>query len=435
VVVAGQVVRIRTLQCPQAQWTVVIQSAHPAYLRWEDYVENQRQLTRNRTDLMSEGRQGAPRQGAALLQGLLLCGQCGRRMTVRYHGPSGLRAAYQCDRRRMYDGQGGMCWSVSAGPLDAAVDTQVLTALTPAHLALALSVLTQLEEDARELDRHWQLQLERPRYEAQRAERQYDAVEPENRLVARTLEQRWNDKLQPVEALERAYAEARRIQRLEVSPQERQQILRLAADLPAVWKAPTTTQADRKELLRLLVKQIALTPVDVPHRQTRVQVLWHTEATTELWVPRPGKRDRLRTPAEVVDASASLATGRTDDAIAAALNARGLRSGRGQSLTADAVAWIRYKYHIRKPGSDPRMAAHTEARPDGRYSTRALATRLGVTISTIHYWRERGIIPAIQETPGGPWWHEVTPAVLATLRTHIHRVPLRTDDRWLPNAH
>jgi hypothetical protein len=427
-------VRVRTLQRPQAHWTVVIQGAHPAYLSWEDYVATQQQLTRNRTDLTHAGVQGAPRQGTALLQGLLLCGRCGRRMTVRYHGQSGRRASYQCDRRRMYDGQGGMCWSVAASPIDAAVETHALATLTPANLDLALAVLTQMEADARELDRHWQLQLERARYEAQRAARQFDAVEPENRLVARTLEHRWNEKLQQVEALERAYAEARRTQRLEVSPQERQPILRLAADLPAVWQAPTTTQADRKELLRLLIKQIALTPVAGPPRQTHVQVLWHTEATTALVVPRPDKKERLRTPPAVIDAITALAAGHSDEAIAAALNTHGLRSGRGNPFTADAVAWIRFKYGIRKPGSDPRIAARPDARPDGRFSTRALAIRLGVTISTIHYWRKHGIIPAIQETPSGPWWHTVTPDILAALGTHIRRVPLRTDDHEIPNA-
>jgi hypothetical protein len=264
-------------------------------------------------------------------------------MTVRYHGPKGQRAAYQCDRRRFQDGQGGMCWSVPARPLDTAVETHMLEALTPENLDLALAVLHQMEADARELDRHWQLQLARARYEAQRAERQFDVVDPENRWVARTPERRWNEKLQQVEARDQASAEAQHIQRLEVSPEERQPILRLAADLPAVWQAPTTPQADRQELLSPLVKQLALTPVEGAPRQTPVQVRWHTNATAELWVPRPSKRERLRTPPAVVDTIATLAAGRTDDAIAAALNARGLHSGRGQPCTAAAVAWIRYK--------------------------------------------------------------------------------------------
>jgi DNA invertase Pin-like site-specific DNA recombinase len=423
VVEAGQVTRIRTLHKPQPEWTVVIPDAHPAYISWEQYVANIAQLTRNRTNLPSVP--GRPREGAALLQGLVLCGRCGRRMSVRYQGTGGRHPIYECQRRRLHDGQGGICWSVPARPIDAAVAAHVLAAVTPANLELALEVLTQFEQDAAERDHQWQLQLERARYEAQRAERQYDVVDPEHRLVARTLERRWNEKLQQLQALEQAYTTAQRTQRLDVTPQERQQILRLAADLPAVWRAPTTTQAERKELLGLLLKQIALTPVEAPQRQTRIHLLWHTTATTDLTVARQRSPERVRTPPQVIEAIAILAVGRTDAAIAKALNAQGLSSGRGRPFTAKAVAWIRHHYQIRKPGSDRQVAAGTMARADGRYSTRALATRLGVSIATVHYWREHGVLPAIQELPGGPWWHEITPEILERLRTHIRRAPVQ----------
>jgi hypothetical protein len=277
-----------------------------------------------------------------------------------------------------------------------------------------------LEQDATERDRQWQLQLERAGYEVQRAQRQYDAVEPEHRLVARTLERRWNETIEHLHELEQAYAEAKRAQRLEVSPRERQQILRLAADLPAVWQASTTTQAERKELLGLLVKQIGLIPLEGPPQQTEVQLLWHTMATTALMVSR--LHDRARTPPEVIEAIKRLAPGHTDAAIAEALNAQGLRSGRDVLFTRHAVAWIRHQHRIRKPGSDRQVAAKTSARSDGRYSTRALATHLDVSLSTIHYWRDKGLIQAIQELSGGPWWHEVTPEVLETLRSHLRRV-------------
>src|SRR5262249_15759751 len=251
------------------------------------------------------------------------------------------------------------------------------------------------------------------------------AVEPENRLVARTLERRWNEKLQQLEDLEQAYTTAQRTQRLDITPQERQQILRLAADLPAVWRAPTTTQAERKELLGLLVKQIALTPVETPQRQTHIHFLWHTTATTDLAVPRMRPPERVRTPPQVIEAIAALAVGRTDAAIAEALNAQGLASGRGRPFTAKAVACLRHHYQDAKPGSGRQVAAGTMARADGRYSTRALATPLGVSIATIHYWRVQGILPAIQELPGGPWWHEMTPEVLERLRRHIRRAPIQ----------
>jgi hypothetical protein len=327
-----------------------------------------------------------------------------------------------------------MCWRGPAGPLDAAGETPVRTARTPAHLDLALAVLTQRAQDARALDRHWPLPRERARDEAQRAARPCSAVAPEPRLVARTLARRGHEQRQQVAALDRAQAEARRPQRLEGSPPERQQMLPWAAALPAVWTAPPPPPADRKARLRGLVPQMALTPADAPRRQRRVQVRWQTEATTERWGPRPGQRDRRRTPPEVVEALAHLATGHPADRIAAALTARGRRSGRHRPVTRDAVAWIRDTSHSRQPGSDPQVAARTDARPAGRYSTRALATHLGVTISTVHDWRQHGSMPAIQESPGGPWWHAVTPAVLAALHIHLRRVPLRTDDCGMPNA-
>ncbi len=251
-----------------------------------------------------------------------------------------------------------------------------------------------------------------------RAQRQYDVVDPENRLVAHTLERRWNEKLQQLQELEQAYTIAQRTQRLDVTPQERQQILRLAADLPAVWRAPMTTQAERKELLGLLVKQIALTPVEAPQRQTRIHLLWHTTATTELTVARLRSPERVRTPPQVIEAIAALAVGRTDTAIAEALNAQGLASGRGRPFTAKAVAWIRHHYQIRKPGSDrqeppARWPVLTDAIPPApsqrnwasasrRFITgghrgfsppsRSCLGALGGVGSTQRYWRSYGRI-------------------------------------------
>ena len=168
-----------------------------------------------------------------------------------------------------------------------------------------------------------------------------------------------------------------------------------------------------------------MTPIDGPQRQTRVQLLWHTTATTIFAIPRLRAVERVHTPPQVLAALAALAAGRTDAAMAETLNAQGLTSGRGRPFTAKAVAWIRPHSQIRTPGSDRQGAAGTMARADGRYATRALATRLGVSIATMHSWREQGMLPAIQELPGGPWWHEITPEVLERLRTHIRRAPIQ----------
>ena len=173
------------------------------------------------------------------------------------------------------------------------------------------------------------------------------------------------------------------------------------------------------------MKQVAITPVDSPQRSSRIQILWHTGATTELVAMRPTTQDKLRTPAEVVQTVRELTVGRTDDQIATELNQRGLKSGLGRAFTGSAVAWIRWKFQIGKPGSDPGFARNVGIRPDGSYSTSALAQKLGVGIHTIHYWREKGMLDAFQETPKGPWWHRVTPEVLEMLCSCIRRVPVK----------
>ena len=348
-------------------------------------------------------------------------------MSPRYHGTGGKRTTYQCDSLRQQDGVHGICWSVPGATIDTAVANHLLEVLSESNLDISLAVLNELEQNAQQQEQQWQLRLERVRYEAERAERQFNAVEPENRLVARTLEKRWNEKLQLLAELELAYTQAQLVERLEISDEQRQQILNLARDIPTVWHSPTTTAQERKEMLRLLVKQIALTPVDSPTRQTQIKILWHTGATSELFTNRPSIQQKLGTPPEVIQAIRELAAGRTDTEIACELNRQGLVSPKGRAFTASSVAWIRLKYKIDKPGSNPKFAHDIGISADGNYSTSALASLLGVGIHTIHYWREQGIIPATQETPNGPWWHQVTPEVLQTLREKIRRVPVKSE--------
>ncbi|HCF27602.1 MAG TPA: recombinase family protein [Cyanobacteria bacterium UBA11049] len=427
VVDAGQITKMKTQLLPQSDWKVMIHHTHPAYISWQEFQENQQQLVLNHGAIMADGRQGSAREGAALLQGLVICGKCGRRMSPRYHGTGGKRSTYQCDRLRQQNGVHGICWSVPGATIDTAVAHHLLEVLSASNLDISLAVLDELEQNAQQQEQQWQLRLERVRYEAERAERQFNAVEPENRLVARTLEKRWNEKLQQLVELEEAYAQAQLLSRLEISDEQRQQILNLASNIPAVWHSPTTTASERKEMLRLLVKQVALTPMDHPTRQTQVKILWHTGATSELFTPRPSIQQKLGTPVEVIQAIRELAVGRTDTEIARELNCQGFLSPKGRAFTESSVAWIRLKYKIDKPGSNPKFAHDVGIRTDGCYSTSALAAKLGVGIDTIHYWREQGIIPASQETPNGPWWHQVTPEILKTLRDKIRRVPVRVE--------
>ncbi|MHC5747932.1 MAG: recombinase family protein [Nostoc sp.] len=426
VIEGGQIKKVKIQQLPQEEWKVIIHNAHEAYISWSEYLSNCERLRQNSPVSLSDGCPSTPREGFALLQGLVICGKCGRRMSPRYHGTGGCRAAYECSQARKLDGSMGVCWTVAGAAIDTAVAEQVLEAFTSEQLDISLAVLSELENQAFEIDKTWQLRLERARYEADRAGRQYDATEPENRLVARTLERRWNEKLQLLAELEEAYQKAHQVQRLELTAAQRQQILQLANDIPTLWHASTTTNLERKEILGLLVKQVAITPIDAPERSTRVQILWHTGVTSELIATRPTNAEKFRTPNQVIQLIEELAVGRTDSEIAHELNRRGLVGGKGRAFTKKGVAWIRWKFGIEKPLSNPQIA-HLGVSPEGYYSTSALAKKLGVGIHTIYYWRDKGIIQAFQETDRSPWWYKVTPEILDTLREKIRRVPVKSE--------
>ena len=239
---------------------------------------------------------GAPRKGEAILQGLCLCGVCGRRMKTLHRGEK--HTVYQCGQ--WFNG-GKKCWTTTAWRVDEKVKELFLAAVAPAELELSLAVVQEVERQAAEVERQWKLRLERARYEAARAERQYHAVEPENRIVVRTLEARWNQKLQELLSVECEYEEARRALKLDLSDEDKRSILNLSKDLSLVFDAQTTTAAERKQLLRLLVEDIVLTPVSTPQRATQIRILWKTGTITEVEVPRPAHVQLGKTPAAVVE--------------------------------------------------------------------------------------------------------------------------------------
>jgi DNA invertase Pin-like site-specific DNA recombinase len=282
--------RHRTRWLPMSEWPVVHKGTHPGYLSWEEFMANRTRLADN---ARPESGRGAARDGAALLQGLLLCGRCGRRLTVGYHGQDGRYPYYRCDRLRQA-ALGEVCINITHRNVDPPVVELVLGTLTREQLGAATQVRELVEQEDEALKRQWALRLERARYEARLAERQYDACDPENRVVARTLETRWNEKLVELEKLEHEYEQLRRRERAELTDLDRQRILELADDLPKLWRAPTTTDRDRKLLLRLLVQEISIRALDVPKSVLRLSVLWHTQAVTEIEVEPPGRGDRRR---------------------------------------------------------------------------------------------------------------------------------------------
>src|SRR5450631_2961301 len=239
-------------------WRVSLPDHHPGYIRWEEFLHNQERLEKNRTNGEETVLSGAAREGLALLQGLLLCGHCGRALTVRYTGNGGIYPTYLCNWLRREGLATKDCVSFRCDLLDTAIAEQVLRALQPAELELALAALRELESRDQTILRQWQMRLERAQYEAALAERRYQEVDPSNRLVAGTLERRWNEALLHWEDLKKQAAEVQRQEARVATPEQKAKVLALARDLPRLWHAPTTQSKDRKRMLRLLIKDITV---------------------------------------------------------------------------------------------------------------------------------------------------------------------------------
>lgn len=392
---------------PMDEWDIVIPGAYPAYLSYDQYLLNRRSLQDNLYNFAAK-RHGAPREGRALLQGLVICGRCGRRMSVS-HGSERLR--YEC-RRAQIDYGAPLCQAFPIAHLDQAAGEAFLEAVKPAALATTLEALAVLERERQALDRQWQLRLERARYDVQRAQRQYDAIEPENRLVARTLETRWNAALETLEQLEQDYAVLRRTELLPLDAVEQQAVQRLAGDLPGLWHADTTTAVDRKRLLRLVMSEVVVS-VDSQHRRAEVVIVWSGGATSRHDVRCPPVGWHACTEPKVLARLRILAEKYPDHQIATRLNTEGLRTRTGKMWTYARVHSMRKQHGI--PTACPLQTQGAVQRADGLMPARAAAQRLGVSPSLLHVWVRHGILDFDQHQTASRVWVRLNGDDLARL--------------------
>lgn len=393
----GRQGQVRRRSQPQERWLVLKLDAHEGYIRWEEYCQNQERLAANR-QLAPMAAAGPPREGVALLQGIAYCGRCGRPLHPRYRD----KPIYVCEAHARTLAE-PRCQRFGVAHVDAASTALLLAAVQPAQLELALAATQQAETQRQQLHRHWQERLERARYEATLARRRYEQVDPDNRLVAAELERRWEEQLQEVQVVEQAWAKVQAQAPLPLSAVEQAQIRRLAEDLPALWHAPTTTNADRKRLLRCLIQSVTLDSCSqVGH--TRIQVLWHTGAATEVTVPRP--QPGCRTPATARTRIAELAQTLTDDRIAEALNQEGLFSAWRKPWTQAQVRRVRSKWRI--PSRCPYVSQQAGPRGDGLVSAAEAARQLNVSPGMICDWYRRGRLVGQQRKVGAPVWVRLT---------------------------
>jgi DNA invertase Pin-like site-specific DNA recombinase len=368
------------------KWQVFLPNAHPGYISWEEYEANQARLRENGH---SEGRDspGPAREGNALLQGLVLCGRCGLRMTVRYRVLKGRRtSSYVCARRGIETG-GPMCQFVVGAGVDEAVGQAAVDAVTPAALDVALQVFEELRARRADVDRLRRAQVERAREEAELAQRQYMLARPENRLVVDTLERQWNDCMAKLAQAEAEYARATKEDGIpEPSCEVGERIATLASDFPRVWKDPRTSMRDRKRMLRLLIDDVTLARNE---ELIHVHIRWKGGATTSLELPRPRSSfELIRTPVSVINEIRALATEQTDDQIARTLNSRAYRSGTGRSFTKHRIAYVRFCYGIE--------SYHNHLRHGGWLTLPEIAREIGVHPQTAWTYAKKGLLRVVR---------------------------------------
>ena len=397
--------RRRAVPRPE-DWQVLITGHHPGYIGWDTYLANTARLAANMAPARGAAGTGATREGRALLQGLALCGVCGRRLGVFYRGPAKSAPGYQCNGGVLVGGgQGRFCTRVSGVRIDPAVARHVLQTLTPLALQAALDAADQIEAGHDAALEQWRRQAEQARYAATRAERRYRAVDPENRLVARGLEAEWEAALQAVREADAELDRRQKARPVQLSPGERAQILALGADLPALWAAPSTTDRDRKELLHALLDDVVVT-VDDQARTVRLVLHWKGGLLSETTADLPRPKPPYRTSEDTVSLIGRLAAHYDDSMITKVLNQQKRRTATGMSFTPANVATIRKRHGI------PPCHSRDAPDPDGEMmSVHQAAAELGITASTLYRWLNDGFVPGEQVTPGAPWQIRLTPAI------------------------
>jgi len=367
---------------PREQWTLS-KDVHPGYISWGQYEENLQRLRENAHANGQDRRKSPPREGPALLQGLVVCGVCGSRMTVRYHArKTKIVPEYVCQR----DGADhivSVCQHVFGEHLDQAVGQLLIDTVTPLALEVTLTVQQEIQARLDEVDRLRAKQVERARYDADLAQRRYLHVDPANRLVADSLEADWNNKLRALNAAQEQYEEQRKNDRTATSEQQRDRIAALAHDFPRLWQNPKTPDRERKRLVRLLLEDVTL----IQTEEITAHVRFKGGITKTLTLPRPLSHwEARKTPAEVVTEIDRLLDHHTEKEIAGILNERGVRSGDDKIFNSRAVARIRRRYQLK--------SRYDRLREKGLLTIEEMSDRLKLTPVWVRAWRDHGLLRA-----------------------------------------
>jgi DNA invertase Pin-like site-specific DNA recombinase len=366
---------------PQENWHTLIPDAHPGYISWQQYQDNRRTLRACAQAHGQDRLKSPPGQGPALLQGLVVCGVCGRRMTVRYHQRYGkLVADYMCQRDCVSRGH-DICQQIPGHNIDCAIGELLLEMVQPATVELAFAIQAELQARLDEVDQLRRQQVERARYEAESARNRYMQVDPRNRLVADALEADWNNKLRALSEAQEQYEQQRQTDQNLLDEPGRRKVMSLARDLPRLWRSPHTSDQERKRMVRLLIEDVTLTRA----AELRVQIRFKAGATRTLTLPLPTNawQQRMTNP-QVVSEIDRLLDACTEGQIVHELNRRGYRSGTGHPFTLRIVSRIRRTYHLK--------SRYDRLRAAGMLTVAEIAQQLDIHTSTVKTWRKHGLL-------------------------------------------
>ena len=370
-----------TVRLPTEEWQTLIRDAHVGYITWERYESNLRRLRESARAYGADRRRSPPREGPALLQGLILCGRCGRRMTVRYYRRlEGLIPQYVCQKEGIERGE-PICQSIPGVALDQAIGDVLIQAVRPMTLEVALTVQDELQSRLEEAARLRHRQVERAHYEEELARRRFMEVAPDNRLVADALEADWNAKLRAQAEAQEEYERHCQADRAVLSQEQRRQILALASDFPRLWNDPKTPQRERKRMARLLIEDVTL----IKDKQITAHIRFKGGKTQTLSLPLPQPSCKTwETPPEIIQEIDRLLENHTDGQIARILADRGLRPGKGGTFNDRIIARLRKVHGL--------PTRYERLRRKGLLTKNEIAGKLGVAVQTVQIWRDNGLL-------------------------------------------
>lgn len=382
---------------PLDQWDTVIPDAHPGYITWKEYNDNLKTLQACAKAHGTDRRDHPPGEGPALLQGLVVCGVCGRRMTIRYHQRSGeTRPDYVCQSNAT-EYAVPKCQSMAGSNIDKAIGELLLELVEPVTLELALHVQHEVQTRLEEADAIRRQSVERAQYQADLARERFMCVDPRNRLVADQLESDWNEKLRLMDQARQRYEEQREKESMQLNDDARQKILSLAKDFPRIWNDSSTTDKQRKRMIRLLIEDVTLTRTQI---HARLQIRLRGGQTKTLEVPHPLSGTELRkTPEKIVREIDTLIEHYTDGEIAHELNQRGIKSSMGARFNASIVAKLRRGNGL--------ASRYDRLRKTGLLTKSEIAKELNVHHGTIAVWRKHGLLVGYLYSDKGEYLYEM----------------------------